>query len=55
VAEVAGCVPIMIPALDADLELEGLLDRLDGVVMTGAVSNVHPPHYGAVATERHEP
>jgi putative glutamine amidotransferase len=55
VAEVARCIPIMIPALDADFDLEGLLDRLDGVVMTGAVSNVHPPHYGAVATERHEP
>jgi putative glutamine amidotransferase len=55
VAEVAGSIPIMIPALDADLDLEELLDRLDGVVMTGAVSNVHPPHYGAVATERHEP
>ena len=54
-AEVARCIPIMIPALDADFDLEGLLDRLDGVVMTGAVSNVHPPHYGAVATERHEP
>ena len=49
VAEVAGCVPIMIPALDADLELEGLLDRLDGVVMTGAVSNPKSgrlPHMG---------
>src|SRR5690349_20704849 len=55
VAEVAGCIPLMIPALDADLDLDALLDRLDGVEMTGAVSNVHPPHYGAVATERHEP
>jgi putative glutamine amidotransferase len=42
----------MIPALDAEFDLEALLDRLDGVMMTGAVSNVHPPHYGAVATER---
>ena len=55
VAEVAGSIPIMIPALDAEFDLEALLDRLDGVMMTGAVSNVHPPHYGAVATERHEP
>ena len=30
VAEVARCIPIMIPALDADFDLEGLLDRLDG-------------------------
>jgi putative glutamine amidotransferase len=55
VADVSKATPVMIPAMDLEADLDGLLDRLDGVVMTGAVSNVHPPHYGAVATERHEP
>ncbi len=55
VADVSKATPVMIPAMDLEADLDGLLDRLDGVVMTGAVSNVHPPHYGAVVTERHEP
>jgi putative glutamine amidotransferase len=55
VADVSKATPVMIPAMDLEADLDGLLDRLEGVVMTGAVSNVHPPHYGAVATERHEP
>jgi len=50
VAEVAGCVPIMIPALDADLELEGLLDRLDGVCLSGG-PDLDPHAYGAA--DRH--
>ena len=36
-------------------EINALLDHFDGVLMTGAVSNVHPPHYGEEATEAHEP
>src|SRR5437016_2988942 len=55
VATVARCMPVMIPAMDLALDLDGLLERIDGVVMTGAPSNVHPPRYGEVATERHEP
>ncbi len=55
VAEVAGCAPVMLPSLgDAGL-IEATLDHLDGVVMTGATSNVHPPHYGAEPSADHEP
>ena len=55
VAEVGGCAPVMLPSLaDAGL-IEATLDHLDGVVMTGATSNVHPPHYGAEPTADHEP
>jgi len=55
VAEVARCAPVMLPSLgDAEL-VEATLDHLDGVVMTGATSNVHPPHYGAEPTPDHEP
>jgi putative glutamine amidotransferase len=37
------------------MDLDGLLGHLDGVLMTGAVSNVHPPHYGEEPSADHEP
>ena len=55
VAEVADCLPIMIPALADAFELDHLLDHLDGVLLTGAVSNVHPPRYGTTPSTDHEP
>jgi len=55
VAEVAQCVPVMIPALADAVDMDHLLDHLDGILMTGAVSNVHPPRYGMDATPDHEP
>ncbi len=55
VAEVAGCLPVMIPSMGDAIDLDQLLDRLDGIVMTGAISNVHPPHYGEAPTADHEP
>lgn len=55
VAEAAGCHPVVIPALGDTLDLEDLLDRLDGLVLTGALSNVHPERYGAAPTRDHEP
>ncbi len=59
VAHGAGTMPLMIPALgggadldalDALVDLDDLLDRLDGVFLTGSLSNVEPHHYGG-----HEP
>ena len=55
VAEVGRCLPVMIPSIGEALDLDQLLDRLDGIVMTGAISNVHPPHYGEQPTADHEP
>lgn len=55
VAEVAGCIPVMIPAMADAVDIDAVLDHLDGVLMTGAVSNVHPPRYGEAATEEHGP
>lgn len=55
VAEAAHCLPVMIPSMPDGLELEALLGRLDGIVVTGAVSNVHPPHYGEQPSAAHEP
>jgi putative glutamine amidotransferase len=54
-AECSHVQPVIIPALADAFDLERLLDRVDGVLITGATSNVHPPHYGEKPTARHEP
>jgi putative glutamine amidotransferase len=46
VIEAAGCLPIVIPAVGSKVDLCGLLDRLDGLLLTGSPSNVHPSLYG---------
>jgi putative glutamine amidotransferase len=51
----AGATPLILPSLGAALELGALLERVDGVLLTGARSNVHPLRYGAEPSERHEP
>ena len=53
--DISRVLSVMIPSLIDDQEINALLDHFDGVLMTGAVSNVHPPHYGEAATEAHEP
>jgi len=55
VAEAANGIPLVIPALAPLIELDSLLDRLDGLVLTGALSNVHPSRYGAPANSDYEP
>ena len=45
VAVGAGGLPIMIPSLGDLIDLEDLVERLDGLVMTGSPSNVFPAHY----------
>lgn len=49
VADAAGAVPIQIPALGgtslSDTQLHALLERLDGLFLTGSPSNVEPRHY----------
>ena len=55
VHDVAGCAPVMVPSLGEDHDIDAVLDGLDGVIMTGATSNVHPPHFGEEPTVAHEP
>ncbi|HJU19602.1 MAG TPA: gamma-glutamyl-gamma-aminobutyrate hydrolase family protein [Stellaceae bacterium] len=40
------CLPVVIPAVGAKADLCRLLDRLDGLLLTGSPSNVEPRHYG---------
>lgn len=42
----AGAVPVLIPAIGPALDMDALLARLDGVLVTGSPSNVDPAHYG---------
>lgn len=51
ISEVSGCIPLVIPALGAALELEVLLDRLDGLLLTGSPSMVEPRHYEGTPSE----
>jgi putative glutamine amidotransferase len=51
----AGAIPLVLPALGAALDLESVLDKVDGVLLTGSRSNVHPSLYGVEPAERYEP
>src|ERR1700757_2555858 len=47
VIDAARCLPLLIPAVGSKVDVRALLDRLDGLLLTGSPSNVHPSHYGA--------
>lgn len=42
---VVGGVPVLIPANGTLADVATLLARLDGIILTGSRSNVHPGHY----------
>ncbi len=54
-SEVAKVLPVMIPSMIDVLNLDSLLNHFDGILMTGSVSNVHPPLYGEQPSADHEP
>lgn len=41
----AGALPVVIPGLRED-EIDLMLSMVDGILLTGSPSNVHPCHYG---------
>ena len=55
VARAAEAEPYVIPALGGFFDLPALVHRLDGLLLTGSPSNVHPAHYATPATPEHEP
>lgn len=55
VLDAAGGIPVLVPNIADRLDIDGLLERVDGVLITGSRSNVHPSHYGIEPTEDHEP
>lgn len=46
VAEAAGALPLIVPAISNYIDIDALLEIADGVLMTGSVSNLHPSHFG---------
>lgn len=53
--EGSGAAVVMLPALPQGVDLGALLDRVDGVLLTGSRSNVHPARYGTAPSLGHEP
>ena len=45
VREICGALPLLLPALGFGADMDTLLDNIDGVILTGGASNVHPRHY----------
>lgn len=50
VSDGAGALPLLIPALGDALDPAVTLPRLDGLLITGSPSNVHPDRYGGPAS-----
>ena len=46
VDQVVDAVPVLLPANGDAADIETLLARLDGIILTGSRSNVHPELYG---------
>ncbi|MEX0364674.1 MAG: gamma-glutamyl-gamma-aminobutyrate hydrolase family protein [Ruegeria sp.] len=53
VANVSGCLPLLVPADPRFVSVAELLEICDGFLLTGGRPNVHPEEYGEAATEAH--
>ncbi|WP_209832553.1 gamma-glutamyl-gamma-aminobutyrate hydrolase family protein [Ruegeria sp. HKCCE3926] len=53
VANVSGCLPLLIPADPRYVSVDELLEVCDGFLLTGGRPNVHPEEYGEPATDAH--
>lgn len=51
----AGVMAFIIPAFEEGYDTDAILDRVDGVLVSGSASNVHPSFYGMPATEADGP
>lgn len=51
----ANAIPLILPSLGGAIDLDAVLDRVDGVLATGSRSNVNPDLYGAEASEANGP
>ncbi len=53
IANVAECLPLLIPADPRLVTVPELLERFDGFLLTGGRPNVHPAEYGEDPTDAH--
>lgn len=51
----SAAAPFVIPAFGDAHDIPDLVARLDGLLLTGSPSNVHPEHYGIAPTPKAEP
>ena len=51
----AGVFPVLVPSFGDRLDFDELLSSVDGVMVTGSKSNVHPSLYGGDASEDNGP
>jgi len=50
--------PIIVPSMAEDIGVDEILDRIDGIALTGSYSNIEPHHYGAESADEsgfHDP
>jgi putative glutamine amidotransferase len=50
-----GGIPLILPSLGETIDFDAVLDRVDGVLLPGSRSNVHPDRYGDAPTPAAEP
>lgn len=55
VLKAADAIPMILPSLGEGLDLDAVLDRVDGVLATGSRSNVFPELYGEEPTDENGP
>lgn len=46
IADAAGAVPVLLPALAGHIGAEEFVERFDGLLLTGSRSNIEPSRYG---------
>jgi putative glutamine amidotransferase len=51
----AGLMALIVPAMEEGYDTDAILDRVDGLLVSGSASNVHPSLYGTDETEAHGP
>ncbi|HYC47043.1 MAG TPA: gamma-glutamyl-gamma-aminobutyrate hydrolase family protein [Burkholderiales bacterium] len=39
------CIPLLLPPVGTDMDIDDLVSRVDGVVLTGGRANIEPHHY----------
>jgi len=45
IVQAAHALPLIVPALGSESDVDALLEVADGIMLPGAVSNVHPSHF----------
>ena len=50
--DVSECAAVLVPAMGGRHDFRTLIDRLDGILLTGGASNVEPEHYDGVPSRR---